>query len=162
VDCIHLRGPAPFPAIAHPGWKDVSWGLPAHAWKDDEVRAFVPARFAFCFEETYRSAPGYWRGRKIGLRRMAAMLPASAATLLSGKNGKLTASFAEANDATTCFSLTTTEARRLANDLDRARVKRLKPAYVLMYHLDVQPGVRVEIWFAPMLPNGEAVRSGGG
>jgi hypothetical protein len=162
VDCIpSLPGPAPFPAIAHPGWKDVSWGLPPYAWKEVEITAFVPARFAFCFVETYRLRPGYWLSRTIDLRRLSPMLPTRAAAIL--REGTLLSRIPPFGaDASRCIGLTTAEARRLANVLDRARMNRPRPTYVLLYQLDVAPGVREEIWFAPMLPNGEWVRSGGG
>lgn len=162
IDCFpYVPGPAPFPAIAHPGWEDATWGLPASAWKDSEVRAYVPARFAFCFVESYPVSTTRREWRKVGLARMLAMLPARAAPVLSGKRPLPPSWFA--GDDPTCFALTTMEARRVAKLIDHARITQVKqPTFVLQYDIEAAPGVHEEIWFAPMLPNGEWVRSGGG
>jgi hypothetical protein len=163
VDCTAVYpGPAPFPRIAHPGWEDVTWGLPPSAWRNSVIRAYVPQKFGFCFVGSYRDDRGFWPWRELSLSRLLTILPRAAGTILSGRRalpdpGRWAAS-------TTCLALTTDEARRLARALNDAGVKRLKqPTYVLSYRIDsVGHGGRTEMWFAPLLPNGEWVMTGGG
>jgi len=156
IDCFPvLPGPAPFPALESPGWQDTTWGLPASAWRDPEITAFVPARFAACFVESYRASSDVWQWRKISAARVLTLLPPRAANLLRGRDAF--------GDVTTCFALTTKETRKLAGIFDGAGVRRLRhERYVLEFQIPRPHGVREEIWFAPMLPNGEWVRTGGG
>lgn len=110
-----------------------SW-LPADAWADREIRAYVPSRYAVCSEGP--SGAGEPR------------LPATAVPApIAGSR---------------CASVTTREARALAEALDRAGFERDgADAHRLTYRPDGL-GASTAIWFEPYLPHGEPFDPMGG
>jgi hypothetical protein len=125
----------------------VSW-LPASAWKDREIRAYVPSRYAVCYRG---SQPPIERSRILSL------LPQPAADLLRAKD---TTRF-EGRDPlsiTYCSQVTTEEARALADIL--AEEVALRGPYALGYWVAApgsRPGSGVHIGFEPTLPHGERI-----
>lgn len=132
------------PLLTHPA----SW-LPTSAWLSGVIRAYVPSRYAVCYEPA---------GRGIDQSRILDELPTSAgnllrATAITGPRG-----------ATNCSDVTTEEARTLAQTFedagleqdDRSSYGRL--GYVLEPPVPLAPGPienTVSISFEPILPHGE-------
>jgi hypothetical protein len=125
-----------------------SW-LPASAWADREIRAFVPSAYAVIFEgETPSSRI------RIDFDRLTAQLPAAAKDLLRTHLWD----YQQADMFWNYAEFTTDEARALAVALDDARLEqdeRLN-AYQLQYQFDYHdPSLDtvVHIVFRPLLPN---------
>ena len=125
--------------LADPG----SW-LPASAWEDRELRAYVPSRYAVCYG---------WAGHSTDV---LTLLPAPAKDLLRARDRKRMEGF---NGAGYCSNVTTEEGRALAEALRDGGLKRAEPAgETLAYGLE--PGSFADtasIWFEPYLPHGETV-----
>lgn len=138
--------------LADPG----SW-LPASAWEDREIRAYVPARYAI----SYGAVP-----QSMEASGILNLLPAPAEELLGAKDRVRTEGFyglAGQMHAVYGYSsaVTTEEARTLAETLDEAGFKRSGAEYALAYTLDA-PGTSgnvIDVTFEPMLPHGEATCS---
>jgi len=133
-----------------------SW-LPASAWQDREIRAYVPSRF----NVSYGAQP-----QTMEPSRILALLPAPVEKMLRAKArtrtqgsvgtpGHLHAVYNYSSD------VTTEEARALAKALDNAGVERFEPAKVLAYRLEApgRSGNTVTISFEPYLPHGETTCS---
>jgi hypothetical protein len=118
-----------------------SW-LPASAWADPEVRAYVPSRYQVCH-----------------MSGVLPLLPAPAQDLLLAKEAL---PFPDSLIDEFCSDLTTEEARALAEALD-AWLEQTEGAggpgasswYQLSYRIDAAPGPNGSIWFEPYLPHGE-------
>lgn len=132
-----------------------SW-LPASAWKDRQIRAYVASRYAISH---------FAQPQALERSRVLSLLPAAAEDLLRAKD----AVTEQWNPSPHYVSdLTTEEARALAQALDDAGLKPGKRANELFYvfeipgtSLDPQGRVRNEvfIYFEPTLPDGEHVCS---
>ena len=166
VDIVRSGGP-----FGHPIWNGPSRFLlqsdgtlqPAEvfegpgAWADPEPRQYVPARYAICFAE---------RGFHIvDPSSVAGLLPAQAEALLSGKertyeNATLDAATTASVPVSTCFEVTTEEARDLTQILSDAGFEKSTS-----FAGPTGEGIRflppegaeeaVAIVLAPLLPQGE-------
>jgi hypothetical protein len=143
-----------------------SW-LPASAWANRQIRAYVASSYAI----SYYALP-----QTLERSRILSLLPARAADMLSAKDavaehGQLGFGGFPLLPVTSYVSvLTTEEARALAQALDDAGLKRDRPASGLGYSYKI-PGTSVDpprpekgpvqnevfIGFSPYLPHGEMV-----
>lgn len=119
-----------------------SW-LPASAWEDPEIRAYVPSRYYVCYE-----AP-----QGIGLSRVLASLPRPAEDLLRTW-GRTQSEYGGRFDIW-CSHVTTEEARGLAQILEDAGAQARdfgdEPQY--MVRSDQNGGTDVTVSFGPLLPH---------
>jgi hypothetical protein len=162
-----MPGPAPFPAIADPGWIDRSWGLAASAWEDPGTWGFVPSTFAACFlESNVVSASSYTTWQRVDPARVLGWLPQDAADLLRGRDIEFPRRLQGLPGlAVTCFAVTTEVARSLSDVLSRAGLERdeYMASYLLGYRLEApRPFQDSVIWVVPILPHGQWVVSGFG
>jgi hypothetical protein len=141
-----------------------SW-LPASAWKDRQIRAYVASRYAI----SYQAYP-----QALERSRVLSLLPAAAEDLLRAKDA-VTEQWIPTDHYVSY--LTTEEARAGAQALDDAGLKRGKNSNLgeLGYGFEI-PGTSVDspfpekgrvrnevlIYFEPSLPDGEHVCSGCG
>ena len=125
-----------------------SW-LPASAWKQRKIRAYVPSRFAVCASLTVGG-----KLRRMGPARIVALLPAAVQNELRGRDWNATGA------GPGCFAVTTKGARSLARALDDAGPARKGGAFHLNYRFDA-PGPSRQVWivFEPYLPHGETTCS---
>jgi len=144
-----------------------SW-LPASAWEDRQIRAYVAPRYSV----KYHAQP-----KTLERSRILSLLPAAAEDMLRAKDavpefGQLgSPAFPPLLPITTYSSnLTTEEARALAQALDDAGLKRDRRSGELVYSFEI-PGTSVDpprpakgpvrnevfIFFWPYLPNGESI-----
>ena len=152
--------PANFPERLSERLADAASWLPASAWKDRQIRAYVASRYAI----SYFAQP-----QAIERSRVLSLLPAAAADLLRAKDA-----VSEQWIPTDHYvsDLTTEEARALAQALDDAGLKPQKRANELFYVFDTagtsldrpfpeegHVGNVVFIYFEPTLPDGEHVCS---
>jgi hypothetical protein len=143
--------------LTNPG----SW-LPASAWKQPKVRAYVPSRFRVCAAAVVvpdLDKPRQGRGVQMSPARIVALLPAAAQNVFRGRDWNARGA------GPGCFAVTTNEARSLAKALDGAgpATKRAGIAIRLHYTFDA-PGPSRQVWigFDPFLPHGEVTCSGCG
>jgi hypothetical protein len=140
--------------LSHP-----TLGLPAGAWQDEHVRAYVPSTFAVCWQgwPADPSDPQSDPSRILSLLPPAArqLLTEKEATRHTGKRGWAGGPYYPS--AQDCASVTTAEARSLSATLDDARVERTDPAAGLQYSFDLpRPSrERAQITFESLLPDGE-------
>ena len=147
-----------------------SW-LPASAWKQRKVRAYVPSRFQVCamaWVVPDLDKPRQGRPVPMGPARIVALLPATAQNVLRGRDWNLVrgrnlgALYARRGVYGGCFAVTTNEARSVAKALDGAgpAVARKGGAINLNYKFDA-PGPSRQVWisFGPLLPHGEVTCS---
>jgi hypothetical protein len=140
--------------LAHP-----TQGLPASAWADKNVRAYVPSAFAVC----WAGWPAEVSDPQSDPSRILSLLPPAARDLLAGKEttrhtGKRGwAGGPYYPDETVCANVTTAEARSLATTLDDAGIERTGPAAGVQYSFDLPGPSRetAQIPFEPLLPDGE-------
>ena len=144
-----------------------SW-LPASAWEDRQIRAYVAPRYSV----KYHARP-----KTLERSRILSLLPAPAEDVLRAKDavpelGQLgSPAFPPLLPITSYSSnLTTEEARALAQALDNAGLKRGRRLGELVYSFEI-PGTSVDpprpekgpvrnevfIFFWPYLPNGESI-----
>jgi hypothetical protein len=143
-----------------------SW-LPASAWEDRQIRAYVASRYSV----KYHARP-----QTLERSRILSLLPATAEDMLRAKDavpehGQLGSGRFPLLPITTYSSnLTTEEARALAQALDDAGLKRGRRLGELVYSFEI-PGTSVDpprpekgpvrnevfIFFWPYLPNGESI-----
>jgi hypothetical protein len=122
-----------------------SW-LPASAWEDSEIRAYVPSGYSVCLQ-----------GKKgLGLSRVLALLPESAGDLLRAQeNTRETNTNRAGTFVSWCSDLTNDEARALERRLDEAGVRGSKDVFGLAYGpFDMAYGDATDfsLSFNPMLP----------
>jgi len=154
--------------LTNPG----SW-LPASAWKQPKIRAYVPSRFDVCAGAVVvpdLDKPRQGRVVPMGPARIVALLPAAAQNVLRGRDWRTEVSrpgFPGARRGVYggCFAVTTNEARSLAKALDGAgpAAARKGGSINLNYHFDA-PGPSRQVWigFSPYLPHGETTCLGCG
>jgi len=129
-----------------------SW-LPASAWEDRTIRAYVSSRFAVC-----------WGGgpqQPVEPSRILTVLPAPVEDLLRAR-GFDQYGPPDASHETACSSVTTEDARTIDKALAAAGLEREGGAYSLGYRvtdpaLPDEGPVRPHIWFEPYLPHGEVL-----
>jgi hypothetical protein len=133
--------------------------LPASAWKQRKIRAYVPSRFAVCATAVVVSdldKPRQGRIVRMDPARIVALLPEAAQNVLRGRNWNARGA------GPGCFAVTTNEARSLAKALDGAgpAFARKGGAINLNYKFDA-PGPSRQVWitFDPFLPHGEVTCS---
>lgn len=127
--------------------------LPAGAWKDRKIRAYVPSMYAI----QYGAQP-----QSLEASRILALLPAPARELLRAKDRTRTRGFYGFAGGPMrvvygySSEVTTEEARALAAALDAARVKRGQGTYALAYSGKAPgpSGNTFSITFEPILPHG--------
>jgi hypothetical protein len=132
---------------------DLPAWLPAGAWKDRKIRAYVPSRYAI----RYGAQP-----QSLEPSRILALLPAPARELLRAKDRTRTRGFYGFAGGPMrvvygySSEVTTEEARALAAGLDDAGVKREQGAYALAYSGEAPgpSGNTFSITFEPILPHG--------
>lgn len=140
--------------LAHPS----SW-LPAGAWADRRIRAYVPSRFATCYEVLPKALSEPPREPSVFLdlapSAVGDLLRARHTTRHEGARGWGGGPFYPYHYD--CARVTTEEARALVKAFDDAGAEQLDPAHVLGYRFRV-PGKKREtadISFDPLLPHGE-------
>jgi len=122
-----------------------SW-LPASAWEDREIRAYVPSQYAVCFEGgPYSIEPS----------DILALLPGPAEDLLRAKGIR------HGEGSVGCYDVTTGEARAIAEALNDAGLERNDPDIWQAYRIQVPGPIRKEglIVFLAILPHGEVICS---
>ena len=160
--------------LTNPG----SW-LPASAWKQPKVRAYVPSRFEVCAAAVAvpdLDKPAQVRDVRMGPARIVALLPAAAQKVLRGRDWRTEVSRGPGVAPGVpgavrrgvyggCFAVTTNEARSLAKALDGAGPAdaRKGGGINLHYQFDA-PGPSRQVWigFSPFLPHGETTCLGCG
>jgi len=131
--------------LANPG----SW-LPASAWKQPKVRAYVPSRFEVCAAVLVGDPPDI-KFQRMRPARIAALLP-EVQNVLRGRDWNARGA------GPGCFAVTTKEARSLAKALDDAGPATARKGGLinLTYKFDASgPSRQVLIEFLPFLPHGE-------
>jgi hypothetical protein len=128
-----------------------SW-LPASAWADQDIRAYVASKYRVCYS-------GWPPDEPVEQSRIVSLFPASTRDLLGSateRQGPLFGSpghFRPSHEY--CFDATTDEARALVAALDAAGLER-KGAFRLNYDiLDGGPDPKGSLYFEPYLPHGE-------
>jgi hypothetical protein len=135
-----------------------SW-LPADAWADREIRAYVASKYAVCYG-------GWPPDEPMERSRVLALLPAAARDLLEKdaplREGPLFGSPGHFRPSHRfCFDASTEEARALVAALDDAGVERKDTAVRLSYRAEApgpNPGAAV-VFFEPYLPHGDFICS---
>lgn len=134
-----------------------SW-LPASAWEDQEIRAYVPSGYAVCLEQFNPSAPIEERvyprsGPPEDRSGILDQLPASAADLLRDAE-----TLPPLDDAPDCLAFTTDNARLLDAALRDGGLARDQVNFVLQYYVPLGPPgsstERIIINFEPRFPDG--------
>lgn len=129
--------------------------LPATAWEDVTVRAYVPSGFAACVFAESQANPA--DDLNTTLPDRLAMLPAAAADLLRDRETVLSDAYDETDD---CLGLSTAEARTLVGYLRDGGLEQDggRNKWLLEYHTaydEAGPNPwRGSIWFEPILPDG--------
>ncbi|MGH2635343.1 MAG: hypothetical protein ACRDHU_04270 [Actinomycetota bacterium] len=153
VQLLRRRGSAEEALFGFP-WRPpypASW-LPQRAWDNSTIRAYVPSRYAICYQGLLRP---------IERSEILAGLPAPAGRLLRG--GNFDPSSVEGwrrGFGGGCSGVSTGDARRLARILEGAgygQDRDFQKAYMLTYYLTSLRSIRKEtvIRFEPILPHGE-------
>jgi hypothetical protein len=137
---------------------DPSW-LPASAWEDREIRAYVPSRFSVCYEG---------RDDPLPASRILASLPPAAEDLLRSVERTPVESGPSVDGEGTrdwvqyCSEVTTEEARALAEAFDddpRFEKDPVVEAHGLVYQTAIVPSGTSDptVWvaFEPILPHGD-------
>jgi hypothetical protein len=150
---------------------DPGSGLPASAWENREVRAYVASRYEVCVS---RINSAYSNLQSLELSELLTGLPTAAADLL--REAEWTVDEATAVDwrfDSYCSDIATEKAQAIAKALDAAGIARVDPASrVQAYWFDYREARPVQdagwiprratIGFATYLPHGEIVEPGGG
>jgi hypothetical protein len=130
-----------------------SW-LPASAWAEQEIRAYVPSRFAVCYGGWPPDEP---RERPEILAEFPAVARAALDQDAPAREGPLFGSpghFRASHEY--CFDATTDEARALVAAFEDAGLKR-QGAYRLNFSVGT-----AHVYFEPYLPHGETLCSASG
>jgi hypothetical protein len=140
--------------LTNPG----SW-LPASAWVDREIRAYVPTTYAVCYG-------GWPPDQPIEPSRLLTLLPPAAEDLLGAKDTtRKEGLFGSPGDfhvvVDHCSDVTNEEAHMLAQVFDDAGFEPFMPGSRLGYRFET-PGSNeknAQIYFEPYLPHGEVTCS---
>ena len=152
VELLRRRGSAGAALFGFP-WRPpypASW-LPPRAWEDRTIRAYVPSRFAVCYQ-------GLWR--PIATPQILAGLPVPAAEGLRAGRSDVTPGRGWVDRfGGDCSELTTGEARAVAEALEDAglRQDQFQTPYALVYYARISGALRSQVYirFEPILPHGE-------
>jgi hypothetical protein len=135
-----------------------SW-LPASAWVDREIRAYVPTTYAVCYG-------GWPPDQPIEPSRLLTLLPPAAEDLLGAKDTKRKEGlFGSPGDfhvvVDHCSDVTNEEAHMLAQAFDDAGFEPFMPGSRLGYRFETpgQNEKNAQIYFEPYLPHGEVICS---
>jgi hypothetical protein len=121
-----------------------SW-LPASAWKQRKIKAYVPSRFKVCAGIISNNPVGH--AQEMSPARIVALLPEAAQNVLRDRDWNARGA------GPGCFAVTTNEARPLANALDDAvPAKKGRLSYTFNAP---GPGRQVWVTFNPYLPHGK-------
>jgi hypothetical protein len=134
-------------------------GLPASAWEDKQIRAYVPSTFSVCYE----GVPAEVSDPQSDPSRVLSLLPATAREILGGKDRTRHESlrgwargpyYPSRQD---CSSVTTEEARAVVSAFDAAGLEREDPKHGLAFSFDFEGPVREtgSVVIEPLLPDGE-------
>jgi hypothetical protein len=129
--------------------------LPASAWKQPKIRAYVPSRFEVC-AALLVGDPGHIKFQRMRSARIVALLPEAVQNVLRGRDWNARGA------GPGCFAVTTNEARSLAKALDDAgpATARKGGRINLSYTFDASgPSRQVLITFGPFLPHGKLTYS---
>jgi len=135
-----------------------SW-LPASAWEDLEIRAYVPSRVAVCASGYDPSIAPWNEPPQVDSSEIFALLPGPARDLLRAKGRRI------ADDDFCVYEVTTEEARAIAVALDVAGLERDDPEVWQAYTIDTPEAIRKQGWnqglvaFLTILPHGEVICS---
>lgn len=160
-----VRVQADFPERLQERLADPASWLPASAWANRQIRAYVASRYAIRYGGRFQT---------LERSRILALLPAPAEDVLRDKDAVPLPGFMDLGDfprvSVTHYvsDVTTEEARALARALDDAGLKEQTPAAELAYRFEI-PGTSVDppppakgpvpnaifIAFEPYLPHGE-------
>jgi hypothetical protein len=159
-----VRVKADFPKRLRQQLADPESWLPASAWEDRQIRAYVASRYAIYYGGQFQT---------IERSRILPLLPAPAADLLRDRDavpllGFMTGKGFRVSLTRYVSDLTTEEARALAQALDDAGITQPTPSDQLAYRFEI-PGTSVDlpppakgrarnaifITFEPYLPHGE-------
>ena len=159
-----VRVQADFPERLRRQLADPESWLPASAWANRRIRAYVGSRYAITYGGQFQT---------VERSRILALLPAPAEDLLRDQDavprlGFITGKGFRISLTHYVSDLTTEEARALAQALDDAGLKQPMPAALLAYRFEI-PGTSVDppppakgpvqnaifIIFEPYLPHGE-------
>jgi len=133
-----------------------SW-LPPRAWEDREIRAFVPSRWAVCYQGLTRT---------IAPSRIVDRLPPPAVRLLRAGSPHVRSEggWLRGFDGA-CSVLTTEDAHALVEALEEAGLRQdeFQKVFRLAYYVGTQGPVDQQsvIWFEPILPHGVVPLPGG-
>ena len=150
---VHLRWASDLERLearlAHPE----SW-LPASAWKQRTIRAYVPSRFQVCAAVLVNDNPPGAKFPQMRAARIVALLPQAAQNVLRGRDWT---AYPPGPTSTgyypRCFDVTTEGARSLAKALDGAGpAKKGRLSYTFNAP---DPKRQVLISFNPYLPHGK-------
>jgi hypothetical protein len=146
---------------------DPAASLPASAWHDRRIRAYVPSRYAVCWQHRPEQGPDN-PPPSIAPERILPLLPTAVADLLR-RRGVVPWHDADI-PSRACSIVPTAEARSVAQALDDAGFEegvvgnRIDASLGgLTYRLEApagRPG-HVYVWFEPTLPHGGWVGTGG-
>jgi hypothetical protein len=135
--------------ITDPG----SW-LPASAWADQEIRAYVPSGYGVCYGGQVSTDPS----------DLLSALPGPAERLLRARD-LAPGVYGWTPGEDYCHEVTTDEARTLVDAFDdmglkpgvaRGLPETWKPRYALTYRVAAPGPIQtVQLWFEPILPHGE-------
>ena len=130
-----------------------SW-LPASAWEDPRIGAYVPARYAVCADDSAQP-----KATPLERSRLIDLLPEQASQLIRSRAldpGRIDSSFA---DPRCLHQVTTDDARAIITILDNAPIVTREDATLvqapLRYRINLASQAMVEL--LPVLPNGEVV-----
>jgi hypothetical protein len=132
--------------LTNPG----AW-LPASAWKQPKVRAYVPSRFEVC-AAVLMGEPGHIKFQRMRPARIVALLPEAVQNVLRGRDWNARGA------GPGCFAVTTNEARSVAKALDDAGPATARKGGLInvTYAFDAPgPSRQVSIGFLPFLPHGK-------
>jgi hypothetical protein len=145
--------------------------LPASAWADQELRAFVPSRYAVCYSHW---KPPTYAAAYLEPARVLGSLPAEARQLLRGRDRSYPAYASPLGQdedpsqrSVTCSELTTVNARRLAAIFQREGYEEdpLPPGSPAVTYVNWRFRARVPLdvvfSFEPILPHGQWEAMGG-
>jgi hypothetical protein len=123
--------------------------LPASAWEDQTIRAFVPFRYAACLGANVPDHP---------IEQLLALLPAPAADLLRGRQ-TVPHNVPNLLGPAGCLALTTEDARLLASTLSDAGLEHDEEhegryAYFVDGDVSAQGGEGLAVYFEPVFPDG--------
>jgi hypothetical protein len=124
--------------------EDLASWLPASAWEDPELRAYVPSRYSVCY---------MGQNQPLARPRILDLLPASAEDLLRASDTTQSEVNGPRGFPFWCSVVTTQEARELAGILRDAGASRRSPELSYSYSSSVSSEEVVDIGLGPVLPH---------